>query len=48
MTDSTKRIMVRNIQRRIESGETFDEAISHYPKLTPSEVEELRQEFEVE
>ncbi len=43
MSKSAKKIMVRVITRRMESGETFEEIIADYPKLTESEVAELRE-----
>lgn len=43
MSKSAKKIMVRVITRRMESGETFEEIIADYPKLTESEIAELRE-----
>ena len=43
MTKSAKNIMVRVINNRLKKGETFDEIIADYPKLTDVEVEELRE-----
>ena len=42
MSESAKNIMVRVINSKLKKGETFDEIIKKYPKLTKSEVEELR------
>ena len=43
MTKSAKNIMVRVINNRLKKGETFEEIIADYPKLTDVEVEELRE-----
>ena len=43
MSKPQKNLMVRVINRRIASGETFDDIIKDYPKLTDAEVEELRE-----
>lgn len=43
MTKSAKNIMVRVINSRLKKGETFEEIIADYPKLTDAEVEELRE-----
>lgn len=43
MTKSAKNIMVRVINRRMASGETFDEIIKDYPRLNPEEIKELRE-----
>lgn len=43
MSKSAKKIMVRVITNRIKEGETFDEIIAEYPKLTPAEIKELRE-----
>ena len=44
MTAPQKRLMVRVITKLIvEEGMTFDQAIAKYPKLTPAEVQELRE-----
>lgn len=45
MSNSAKKLMVRVITRRMTSGETFEEIIADYPKLTESEVAELREEI---
>ena len=44
MSKSAKKIMVRVINSRMAEGETFEEIIADYPKLTPEEIEELRKE----
>lgn len=43
MSKAVKNIMVRVIKKRMADGETFDEIIADYPKLTEAEVEELRE-----
>ena len=43
MTTSKKNLMVRVIKRRMSNGETFDEIIVDYPKLTEEEITELRE-----
>jgi uncharacterized protein (DUF433 family) len=43
MTATAKKLMIRVIKNRMADGETFDEIIKDYPKLTDSEVEELRE-----
>ena len=43
MSKSAKKIMVRVINSRLKEGETFEEIIADYPKLTPEEIEELRE-----
>ena len=44
MSKSAKKIMVRVISNRIADGETFEEIIADYPKLTPAEIKELKEE----
>ena len=43
MSKSAKKIMVRVINNRMVEGETFEEIIADYPKLTEAEIEELRE-----
>ena len=43
MSNSKKKLMVRVITKRMSEGETFEEIMADYPKLTPAEVEELRE-----
>lgn len=43
MTKSMKNLMVRVIKKRMDAGETFEEIIADYPKLTDAEIEELRE-----
>lgn len=42
MNKSMKNIMVRVITKRMKAGESFDEIILDYPKLTEDEIEDLR------
>ena len=43
MSKSAKKIMVRVITNKMKEGETFDDIIKDYPKLTEAEIEELRE-----
>lgn len=43
MTATTKKIMIRVIKRRMEAGETLDEIITDYPKLSKAEIKELKE-----
>ena len=43
MSKSAKKIMLRVINSRLSEGETFEEIIADYPKLTEAEIEELRE-----
>ena len=43
MSKSAKKIMVRVINNRMAEGESFEEIIADYPKLTEEEIEELRE-----
>lgn len=43
MSTAVKNMMIRVITRAMETGLTFDEAIAKYPKLTPAEIQELRE-----
>ncbi len=42
MTAAVKNVMVRVIKRRMAKGETFEEIIAGYPRLTQAEVKELK------
>ena len=42
MSKSMRNLMIRVIRKRMNAGETFDEIIEDYPKLTKEEVEDLR------
>lgn len=43
MTKAQKNLMVRVITKRMSEGETFDEIIVSYPKLTAEEIAELKE-----
>lgn len=43
MTTAAKKLMIRVVKNRMASGESFEEIIAGYPKLTKSEVEELKE-----
>ena len=43
MTIAQKNLMVRVIKRKMSNGETFDEIIKGYPKLTEEEINELKE-----
>ena len=45
MSKSAKKIMVRVINSRMADGETFEEIIADYPKLTSEEIEELKHQI---
>lgn len=42
MSNAAKNIFVRVIKRRMASGESLDDILDSYPKLTDAEKEELR------
>ena len=42
MNKIVKNLMIRVITKRMKAGETFDEIIADNPKLTESEIEDLR------
>lgn len=42
MSNAAKNIFVRVIKRRMAAGESLDDILSSYPKLTATEKEELR------
>ena len=42
MNKSMRNIMIRVIIKRINNGETFDDVIVDYPKLTEDEIDDLR------
>lgn len=41
MSNSAKNLMLRVIKRRMENGESFEEIIADYPRLTEEEKKEL-------
>lgn len=46
MSKSAKKIMLRVISNRMADGETFEDIIADYPKLTKAEIKELKKEVE--
>ena len=42
MSNAAKNIFVRVIKRRMAAGESLDDILDSYPKLTDTEKEELR------
>mgnify|MGYP003106032883 FL=1 len=42
MSNAAKNIFVRVIKRRMAAGESLDDILASYPKLTDAEKEELR------
>ena len=45
MSNVAKNIMVRVIKSRLAAGETFEDIIKSYPRLTTKEVKELKNEI---
>lgn len=45
MSKSAKKIIVRVIKNKLSAGESFDDIIQNYPKLTEAEIEEIRKEI---
>lgn len=45
MNDVTKNIVVRAIDIRIKRGESIDDILASYPKLTEEEKNELKEMF---
>lgn len=43
MSKSAKKIMVRVIINKMNDGESFDDIIKEYPKLTKEEIAELKE-----
>ena len=46
MTTAVLNIFIRTVKRRIENGETLEEVLESYPKLTDEEKEAIRQGIE--
>ena len=42
MSKAMRNVMIRVITKRINNGETFDDVIIDYPKLTEDEIDDLR------
>lgn len=45
MNDVTKNIVIRAINIRIKRGESIDDILASYPKLTEEEKNELKEMF---
>ena len=45
MNDVTKNIVIRAINVRIKRGESIDDILASYPKLTKEEKNELKEMF---
>lgn len=43
MSTAVRNTVIRVITRKMSQGENFDEIVARYPKLTPEEIEELRE-----
>lgn len=43
MSNAAKNMMIRVITKRMKNGETFDEIIADYPKLTTEEIAMLKE-----
>ena len=42
MSNVAKNIMVRDVKSRMAAGETFEDIIKSYPRLTETEVNEIK------
>lgn len=42
MSNVIKNILVRAIKNRMAAGGTFEDVIKNYPRLTKSEIEEIK------
>lgn len=45
MSNAVKNIMVRAINKRLTAGESFEDIIKSYPRLTANEIEEIKKEL---
>ena len=43
MSNAKLRLMVAVFTRRIANGETFEEVVTDYPKLTAEDLEQIRE-----
>ena len=48
MSNAVKNIMLRTIGKRLHAGESFEDIIKSYPKLTKAEIEEIKKELKEE
>lgn len=42
MNNAIKNVMLRVISKRVAAGEKFEDIIKDYPRLTKSEIEEIK------
>ena len=45
MSKAMLNIYVRTFRRRMEAGETFEEILASYPRLTEEQAEKIRNEL---
>jgi uncharacterized protein (DUF433 family) len=43
MSAAKLKLMVSVFKRRMDAGETFDEVLANYPKLTENDIAQLRE-----
>lgn len=48
MSKLQMRIIKRAVKNRLSDGESFDDIIKSYPKLTESEIAEIKEELGIE
>ena len=48
MSNVAKNIMVRVVKSRMAAGETFEDIIKSYPRLTKTEINEIKSTFRLE
>lgn len=48
MSKLQMRIIKRAVKNRLSDGESFDDIIKSYPKLTESEIAEIRAELDID
>ena len=46
MSRARLNIYVRTFRRRMEAGETFEEILASYPRLTDEQAQEIKDEFD--
>lgn len=45
MSNAGKNIMVRAVKNRMAAGEKFEDIMKSYPRLTETEIEEIKKEL---
>ncbi len=45
MSKAVKNIIIRVVKNRMAAGETFEEIIKSYPRLTKDEIKEIKEEL---